>query len=404
MLSYTFKARNDEGSLIAGGMRATCRETAITALKKKGYFILSVETQNRLFAAFGLNSYLRNRVSLRTKAIFTNQLATLLKAGVRLTTALRTLSEQTEDKYLSSVTQQLYGDIERSSSLSEAMSKHPRVFSPVYTAIVKAAEESGTLSETLAALSEQMKSQASAHARVRAALVYPIFLLVVSAAVVAILTTFVVPKFVELFINTNQALPLPTRILVGTTNYLKESWWVILSVVTVIGVVASAVVRNKHVKLTADTLLLKIPTIGTISQKLQLARFTRTLGSLLQGGVRIASAVDIARAVTTNSAFAQEIRNIEQAILKGVSLAEAMNSQQHFTKIAASMIAVGEESGTLPEMLLEVAEIYDQECESTMSSLTSILGPSMIVILGLIIGFVVMGILLPIFETSTMMR
>jgi type II secretory pathway component PulF len=293
-------------------------------------------------------------------------------------------------------------EVEQSSSLSQAIARHPRVFSPVYAAIVEAAEESGSLAETLSLLSRQLKASASVAARIRGALVYPVFLLVVSAAVVGVLTAFVIPKFIELFVNANQRLPLPTKILVGVTDFLREFWWVPLVAGFGLICLGLAALRDARARLFVDRLLLKLPVIGNLNRKLQLARFCRTLGSLLNGGVRIISAVHTTRGITTNHAFAREIGNINEAILRGSTLAKVVAEQQYFSEIAANMIAVGEETGMLPEMLLEVADMYDQECESAISSMTNLLGPAMILVLGVIIGFVVMAILLPIFETSTM--
>lgn len=404
MLSYTYRAKTDSGILVSGDMLAERREAVINALKQKGYFPVSIRREGRLAALWRANAGLHAHISTRDRAIFTHQLATLLRAGVQLSIALKTLSRQTENKYLASVIRQLDQDIEQSSSLSEAMSRHPRVFSRVYSAIVAAAEESGMLAETLSVLSTQLRTQASVSARLKGALVYPIFLLVVSAAVVAVLTIFVIPKFIELFINAGQSLPLPTRILVGTTDFLRESWWVpTLAVAGLAGLTALAS-REEHIRLEIDRLLLQWPLLGKLNRKLQLARFMRTLGSLLNGGVRIVTAVNTTRGTTSNRVFSREISNIEQAILKGATLARAMGEQQDFSEIAVNMVAVGEESGALPEMLLEVADMYDQECEAAINSMTSLLGPIMIVLLGGVIGFVVMAILLPIFETSTMVR
>ena len=402
MFNYVFKAKNSEGALVSGAFEADRRQAAVTALKQKGYYLLSVERRSRLSAIISQNAKLGNRVRVKDKAIFTGQLATLLKAGMRLTMALDTLSKQTENKYLASVVKQMQTDIEQSSSLSEAMDKYPRVFSRVYTAIVEAAEQSGSLAETLSVLSKQLKSQAMVNVRIRAALTYPIFLLFVSALVVGVLTTFVIPKFIELFVNANQTLPLPTKVLIMATNFLKESWWILIF--AMIGVICFVLTarRNERTRLAIDSALLRLPAIGTLNRKLQLARFTRTLGSLLNGGVRIISAIDTTKGTTTNTAFAAEIANIEEGVLKGSTLAEAVNQQRYFSEIAVNMIAVGEDTGTLPEMLLEVAEMHDQECESTINSMTNLLGPFMIVILGLIIGFVVLAILMPIFETSTL--
>ncbi len=402
MLNYTFKAKNNEGALITGEMMADRRENVVSALKQKGYYLISVEQESKFSSIFSSNAGLGKRISVREKAIFTQQLATLLRAGMQLSVGLKTLSKQTENKYLASVIKQVQTDIEQSSSLSEAMARHPKVFSPVYTSIIAAAEESGSLAQTLSILSKQLKDQAIVRARIRSALVYPVFLLFVSAIVVGVLTTFVIPKFIKLFVNVSQKLPLPTKILVGTTDFFKGFWWAVIIGIVVISSFVVAVLRVEHIRYYIDGLLLKIPVFGKLNKKLQLARFARTLGSLLTGGVSIVSAIKTTQGITTNRAFASDIDNVEEAILKGSTLAEAVGKQSSFSEIATNMIAVGEDTGALPEMLMEVAEIYDQECESAIGSMTALLGPVMIVVLGLIIGFVVIAILMPIFETSTM--
>jgi type II secretory pathway component PulF len=402
MLTYIFRAKNSEGAVVTGQMPADRRETVVNDLKQKGYYLLSVEQQSRLSAILHSNAGFHRRISVRDRAIFTHQLATLLRAGMQLSIALKTLSKQTRNKYLASVVRQLHSDIEQSSSLSEAMAKHPKAFSKVYTAIVEAAEESGSLVESLSVMSKQLKTQASVNARIRAASVYPIFLLVVCAAVVGVLTTFVIPKFIELFINVNQKLPLPTKMLIGAVDFLKGFWWILTLAAAVLISLTLIALRQEHIRSSVHGWLLRVPVVGTLNRKLHLARFARTLGSLLNGGVRIVAAIKTTQGTTTNHAFAREIENIEQGILKGSTLAKAISEQRYFSEVAVNMIAIGEETGTLPEMLLETADMYDQECESTINSMTSLLGPIMIVVLGLVIGFVVMAILLPIFETSTM--
>ncbi|MBN1186546.1 MAG: type II secretion system F family protein [Bacteroidales bacterium] len=402
MLNYIFKAKNNEGALITGEMMADRRENVVSALKQKGYYILNVEQEGKFSGFLSSNGGLGKRVSVRERAIFTQQLATLLRAGMQLTIALKTLTKQTENKYLATVIQQVQTDVEQSSSLSEAMARHSKVFSPVYTSIVAAAEQSGSLAQTLAILSKELKEQAIVRARIRGALVYPIFLLFVSAIVVGVLTTFVVPKFVTLFVNVNQKLPLPTMILVGTMDFFKGFWWTILIGIVAILCLILAALKVDHIRFYLDSLFLKAPVLGKLNNKLQLARFARTLGSLLTGGVDIVSAIKTTQGITSNRVFAADIDNIEEEVLKGSSLAEAARKQDSFSEIATNMISVGEDTGALPEMLLEVAEIYDQESESAINAMTALLGPVMIVVLGLIIGFVVIAILLPIFETSTM--
>lgn len=404
MLTYSYRVKNEQGVVIVGEMLADHRDAVVNALRKKGYYLLGVEPEGRILRLLRSGAALGNRVRMRDRAIFTHQLATLLRAGSRLSVALTTLSKQTGNRYLASVIQQLHDDVEGSCSLSEAMAKHPKVFPGVYCAIVAAAEESGTLPETLTVVNTQLKSQVSVNARIKGALVYPIFLLVVSAAVVGVLTTFVVPKFIELFVSTHQKLPLPTQILVSVTTALRREWWIfLLGGCGLIGLLVTAW-RHERTRLSLDDLLLRLPGLGPLEQKLLLARFARTLGSLLEGGVRIVAALQTTRRTTTNRAFARGVAGIGDALLQGSTLAQALRQQPYFNEVTVNMVDVGEESGTLPAMLRDVAEMYDEEYESVIHSLTTLLGPAMIVLLGMLVGFVVMAILLPVFETSTMVR
>lgn len=404
MLTYSYKAKNISGAEFTGQLQAKSRSEVVATLKRKGLFLLTVEPQSRFATILSSGTGVGGRVSIKDKAIFTHQLATLLKAGMKLTVALNTLSKQTKNKHLKTVISRIHDDIEQSSSLSQAMAKHPKIFSSVYTAIIEAAEQSGSLSQTLLVLSNQLKSQASVSSRIKSALVYPIFLLAVSALVVGVLMTFVIPKFIELFVNANQRLPVPTKILITVTETMKGSWWVVILVIALAACTIITALKNKRLKVVFDSLLLNLPVAGTLNRKLQLARFARTLGSLLNGGVRILTAIQTTKSTTNNIAFSEDIAGLEERILKGSTLAEAMKEQKYFSEIAANMVAVGEETGALPEMLLELADMYDNESESAIGSMTTLLGPLMIVILGLIIGFVVLAILMPIFETSTMVN
>lgn len=403
MQTYVYKAKNIDGSLITGNTQAEDRTSVISALKQKGFFLLSIEQENKVSTLIRSKSIIfAGHVSLRERGIFTHQLATLLKAGLQLTLALKTLSKQTKNKHFASVINCLHDDIQESSSLSEAMSRHPKVFPQIYTAIIAAAEESGSLVESLKNLSQQLKSQAAIQSRIKGAMTYPLFLLFVCAIVVCILVTFVIPKFLELFVNANQKLPMPTQILVNTIDFLKGYWWAIPLGGAGLACMGMMLLKHEQVKIYVDGILLRLPLIGTLNEKIQMARFARTLGSLLDGGVKILAAIGILKDVTTNQAFMKNIGNILEDLKKGYSLAKAVRRQPYFNELTSNMIAVGEESGMLPEMLLEVAEMYEQESEASISSLTNLLGPIMIVFLGLTIGFVVLAILLPIFETSTM--
>lgn len=403
MESFSYTARNSIGQLINGSLESQGRKAAISTLKKRGYYLLSIDVQSRLGTAYrtGLG---HGHFSTSQRAIFTRQLATLLGAGMHLSIALKTLISQTANKKLCSIIEQLHSDIEGSSSLSTAMAKHPRAFPPTYTAIVGAAEETGMLAQTLSSLSIQLKTQASINLRIRTAMTYPIFLLLVGGAVVAILVSYVVPKFVVLFVNAEQQLPLPTLILVGSIELIKQFWWLMMMLpIALIGLFC-ALWRQESTRLAIDHFLLGVPMLGKLNNKIQLARFARTLGALLNGGVRIIEALAIVAKVTGNRAFSKEVADTAQRIAKGSSLAKALREQKHFSEVIVNMAAVGEETGALSDMLLEVADIYDQESQSAIETMTNLLGPIMIIILGLLVGFVVLAILLPIFETSTIIN
>ena len=403
MLNFIFKARNDQGVMISGSITSDSRDSVANILMQKGYFLLTINKQNETAAFISRILALPQRVTIRDKAVFTQQLATLLKAAMRLSTALKTLAKQTPNRHLANVIQQLHNDIEHSNSLSQAMAAHPGIFSDVYLAIVEAAEQSGTLPESLTEISQRLKATAKLDSQIRAALAYPIFLLVISIAIVAALSVFVVPKFIRLFVNTNQQLPIPTKILVTITNYTQQLWPLMLAVAVTAVIVAITALKDKKVRFAVDALLLKTPAIGKLIQKRQIARFARTLGSLLKGGVRIIEALTTAKKAASNRAFNDQITNLLQAVTKGNSIANTMNDLSSFDEMTTSMVAVGEDSGMLPEMLIEIADIYDQQSKDAITAMTSMIGPAMIVLLGLIIGFVVMAILLPIFQTSTML-
>jgi len=402
MITFNFKAKTSQGQSVAGTVESNSRESAVEMLKQKNYYLVSLNKQNALSGLFSSNFSFAKYVSVKEKAIFTHQLATMLKAGLQMTSALESLSKQTRSKQLTGVISQIHSDIEQSDSLSQAMGKHPRIFSKVYTSIIEAAEKSGSLPQTLAILSGQLKNQSSVNTRIKSALAYPIFLLAASVMVIGVLMTFVIPKFIALFVNANQKLPLPTRILVMVTNGFKE-FWPALIIVSISGLCFILVLlKNKRVRAVVDGWMLKLPIVGSFNKKIQLARFTRTLGSLLAGGVRITSAIKTTAGTGGNIAFAGQIADIERSITKGSTLANAIRGQKFFSEVAANMISVGEETSTLPEMLDEIAQMHDEESEAAVNSLTTLLGPAMIVVLGLIIAFVVMAILMPIFETSTM--
>lgn len=401
MENFTYTARTLLGQSLQGSLQALNRSTAIATLKKQGLFLVAINHQNALVARWR-DRLSHQRVSLQQRSLFTQQLATLLKAAMPLNIALKTLANQLKNKTFSTIIAQLRQDIEEADSLSTAMAKHTHAFPPVYTAIIHAAEQTAMLPETLNHLSQQLKNQSAIHSHLRRAMAYPLFLLLIGSAVVTILVHYVVPKFVVLFINSEQALPLPTQILVGSIHWSQNHWPILLLLPTGLVGLISWLYQQPNSRLKIDALLLRLPLIGDLNQKLQTARFARTLAALLSGGVRIIEAMTITQNTTTNQAFKQALTQTTKRLTRGDSLAKSLQAQNEFSDILINMATVGEKTAALPEMLDEVAQIYDQQTKDALTTLTNLLGPTMIVFLGVLIGFVVLAILLPIFDTSTL--
>ena len=401
MQRFDYAVKDREGKVFTGMLTADGTSCAVCQLREKGYFITQLRKTGLLSRFSRREDLIRFFVSGKQKAIFTHQLATLLGAGVRLTTALGTLSHQMKNRRFGELIDEIRENVDDSLSLSEAMGKHRGVFSDVYTAIVGASEKSGSLAETLELLAGQLRRQGQIRGKIFAAMVYPIFLLVVSTVVVTVLMTFVIPRFLSIFVNSNTALPGATRVLIVVTGIFKE-YWEIGPVVVVSGVVLGVLMRrNDAWGLLLDGLLMKLPLLGKISRKGQAARFCRTLGSLLKGGVETMEAIGTSRRACSNRAFARRVTEIEEKMFKGSSLAEAVRGEELMGEIGANMIAVGEGTGMLSEMLTEVADMYEEECSEAVGAVTSLLGPALIFIMGGIIGFVVVAVLMPVFQAGS---
>ena len=400
---FKYKIRTENGIMLEGDFQADNRHAAAEMLKHKGYYIIQLTEENRLNQFIRQNLELGNFISTRQKAIFTHQFGTLLKAGMRLSSALELLSKQTKNKYLASIIENINHDIEESMSLSDAIAKHKKLFSPVYVAIIHSAEMSGKLPETLLRLSTQMKKQVEIKSKIKSALTYPAFLIFISTVIIGILFTFIVPKFIQLFINANQDLPLPTQILISINNSIHNYWHLILLTTVASLIITITSLRQKHIKILLHSVLLNLPLIGIIQTKSIIAQFAITLGSLLDGGVDIISSFKITRKTITNLVFKAKIMKVEEAIMKGSSVSDAL-SQHDIDITFVNMIAVGEQTGRLPEMLYEISEIYDHDTENAIHAFTTILGPAMIVFMGGLVGFIVMAVLLPIFQTSSIIK
>jgi len=345
-----------------------------------------------------------DRAKLEDITVMTRQLSTLVGAAIPLVEALSALYEQTESPAMKKTVAQVRDSVNEGLSFADALGQHKRIFSDLYVNMVRAGEASGALDVVLLRLAEFLEGQHRLRAKVGAALVYPIVLLGVSTMVLFFLLTGVVPKVVNMFENMGQKLPLPTRILIGISDFLGMTWWII--VILVIGAVILFMKwkKTKDGAFRFDRFKLRVPVYGAIYRKISVARFARTLGTLLSSGVPIIESMKIVKTVVQNKVLEAAIEDATVEVMEGSSIAMPLRKSGVFPPIIIHMISTGEQSGTLEEMLIQAANTYEQDVETAVAGLTSILEPLMIVVMGIIVGAIVLAILMPMLEMSTIVR
>lgn len=337
--------------------------------------------------------------------IVTRQLATLLGAGIPLVPALTGLVEQTSNKSLQTIITQIKDSVNEGNSLTESLTEHPRLFSKVYVNMVRAGEASGSLDVVLERLAEFGERQQALRSRISAALIYPIFMAVVGAGVLFALITFIVPSITKVFADRKQALPLPTTILMQLSGFLQNYWWMALPLLIAFFVgLRLFFLHNPQGKRILDRLKLTLPVISDLNIKIAAASLGRTMASLLQAGVPLVTSLQIVKNILNNVLLAEVLDQAGEELEKGKSLSGFLRGNKYFTPMLVQMIAVGEQSGSLDKMLEKAADSYEKEVEAKVMAMTSMIEPIMILAMGMAVGFIVMSILLPIFEMNQLVK
>ena len=405
---YEYTGLNNSGKTLKGIIDA---DSAVAARQKlRGSGIFPVEVKEELAKLRGLPSGpvsifgLLKRVKPGEISVMTRQLSVLLGAGVPLVKSLESLISQITNPMLKKIMAQIKESVNQGNSLAFSLSQHPKIFSNIYINMVHSGEASGSLDVVLDRLAEFGEHQQALRGRFQAALVYPIFMSIIGTLVLFFLITFVIPNITQIFSEMNQTLPLPTIVLISVSHFLKSFWWVALLILFSIVVIIRQFIKRPRGHYIWDKIKLRIPIIGPINQKMALARFGRTLGSLLQNGVPLMSSLQIVRNIVNNVLIAGVIDNAADDIREGKNMASSLSQSQWFSSMVVQMISVGEQSGELETMLNKIADAYEREVEYNIMALTSMLEPVMILVMALIIGFIVVSILLPIFEMSQLIR
>jgi len=423
MARFNYVALDSRGQEATGLVEAISSNAAITQLRQAGYFPTSVieeaiastdgqEARRRAAKMAGVTKprakkgivlFQRRKVKPKILMIFTRQLATLIDSGLPLLRSLNVLAKQERDKVLKNTINKLSDAVQSGSTFSDALALHPRIFNDLFVNMVKAGEVGGVLELVLTRLSEFQEKAAKIKNKIIAAMVYPLIVMTMAVGILCFLLVFIVPKFETIFHEMLGDKPLPpvTQFVILASGAVKNHGLVLLGAVVVIVAMYKFIGRTRRGRLVIDSFKLRMPLFGNLNRKTAISRFARTLGTLVTSGVPILQALNITRETAGNAAIARAISQVHDSVKEGESIVQPLEASRAFPPMVVSMIDVGEETGKLPEMLLKIADVYDDEVDNAVAALTSMLEPIMIVFLALIVGTIVLALFTPLISIIT---
>ena len=403
MPTYIYKARDATGKLVKGSMDATNRDELTEKLNRMGYMTTRV---TEAISGVKIESAFEKfkRISTEDMILFNIQLANMINSGIPILVCLDTLDKQIENKRLRETVGEIKRNLEAGDSFSQALTRHPRVFSKLFMNMVKVGEASGKLDTVLTRFAEFTERQADLNQKIKGALFYPTMLLFAGIAVTLFIVTTVIPQFAEIFMKVGIKLPVPTMILYKVGTWIKHYWYVLALVIVILCAAGRYYVRTAKGRLVFDRFKLNIPIIGTLFRKVCIARFARTLATLVSSGVSILVSLDITKEVLGNEVLGRVIGNVRTSVEKGEGIAESLRISEEFPPDIVQMISVGEETGNIDGMLNKIADFYNVSLGYTIKKLTTVLEPVFLVIMGGMVGFIMASMLLPIFDMMKTLR
>ena len=409
---YQYQGYRNDGGAATGIVDAENIKVARLKLRKEGVYPTNVieqgqpstRAQTQSLATSGRSLGRSSTLTANDLALLTRQFATLLVAGLPLVEALGVLVDQSEKKPIKALLADIREQIRGGKALSAVLETYEKDFSPIYVHMVRAGEASGALDQILFRLAEFLEKQQALRTKVTNAMLYPVIMLVIGTVILFFLITFVVPKITQVFAQQKQALPWPTVALMSTSQFFSDYWMVLVGLV-VGGLYATRrFIRTGRGRMVADRLTLKLPLIGEVARMVSISRLTSTLSTMLASGVQLLEALDVSKRVMNNRVLEETVESARQNIREGETIADPLKRSGEFPALVTHMIAVGERSGDMEEMLRRVSHIYDGEVERVITRLTSLMEPIMILVMGVIVFFIVVAILLPIFEMGQMVH
>lgn len=400
---FNYKVRDRAGKLVSGSLEASDAQLVVAKLREMGYVPVSVKAKSRS----GFSTEIRlgtPKVKLRDLVVFSRQLATMINAGLSLLRALTILSDQTSSPTLAKVIGELRSDVENGLSFSQALARHPKVFSPMYQGLVRAGESGGSLDAVMDRLATTIEKQAELRGKIKSAMSYPVAVAGLVVVIVTAMLIFVVPMFEGMYRDLGGTLPVPTRILLAVSGIVTSSWYFVAG-----GLVAMVVGFRKWLatekgRARFDAFKLRMPVFGTLIHKTALARFTRTFSSLMRSGVPVLETLDIVAGTAGNHVVASALLDAKDRVRMGEGIAAALTTHKVIPSMVTQMIAVGEETGALDDMLGRIADYYEREVEATVDSLTSLIEPLLMVMMGVSVGGMVVSLYMPMFQIINLVK
>ncbi len=399
MEKFAYKAKDSRGETVKGVVEAKDEKRAAKILQEKGLLVISLKPKKE-----GLINELRGgvftRISLGDKVNFTRQLSTMITAGLRVTEALEILESQASPG-MKRIVGEILRDVEGGGDLASSLEKHPEVFDQVYVALIRAGEAAGVLEKVLARLADNLEKQKEFQSKMRGAMVYPAIVISGMVLVAGIMIIFVIPKMTAIYEEFQAELPAPTKFLLGISKFATSFWWLGLMIIFGLLVGLKIVFKNPIFRRQYDQILFKLPIIGNLRQKKMLTEFTRTLGLLVGTGILIVDALRIVRRSLGSVIYEKAVEDAGKEVEKGFGLAMALAQTETFPPILPQMIAVGEETGKLDEVLSRVSAYFEQEAETAVKGLTTAIEPLIMIILGIGVGFLIIAVIMPIYNLTS---
>lgn len=400
MPEFLYKATTLGGETVEGLMDGKDEESIIQGLHRLGYIPIRITSAQKKGAPFRLSSILPRRVGIKDLLVFTQELSTLISAGLPLDRSLGILGTLTENERLSEAVKDILKRIEGGNSLAEALGNHPRIFPKLYVNMVKAGESGGFLEVILSRLAQYLQSTKEIRDYLISVMIYPLILMMVSGVSIVILMTFVIPRFARIFSDMGQAIPLSTQIMLSISYSIKSYWWIGLGIILMIYLGLRIYNQDEERRLRWDKFKLRWVAIGDLIKKVEVARFSRTLGTLIQSGVSILPALNLVKEISQNRVISRSIALVHDRLREGKAISKSLEEAEVFPPLAVHLISVGEETGKLDAMLIKVAESYEENVRNTIKRFVSLLEPLIILVMGAVVGFIVISMLLAIFSIN----